>query len=141
MILVISEEEKKREPKRIHLARVTVNFQSAGGDAAACFLFKSHLQRVGGQEVIPAEVLLTPRSSLLGLLPALVDQHTRQLTGDRVTHGELQVSDERGVRTWKALTMVRWSLLEFLDRVFLLMSATFSLPCKRRGELHQCVFL
>lgn len=33
-----------------------------------------------------------------------------------------------GRSTWKALIMVRWSLFEFLDSTFLLMSAIFSLP-------------
>jgi len=36
--------------------------------------------------------------------------------------------------TWKALTMVRWSLLEFRDRVFRLLSAIFSLPWNGNGQ-------
>lgn len=39
--------------------------------------------------------------------------------------------------TWKALTIVRWSLLEFLDSVFLLMSAIFSLPWKRCRDIKE----
>lgn len=57
-----------------------------------------------------------------------------QFSCHRLTQGGQKVTDERG-RTWKALTIVRWSLLEFLDRVLRLMSATFSLPCERRAEI------
>lgn len=35
--------------------------------------------------------------------------------------------------TWKALIMVRWSLFEFLDSTFLLMSAIFSLPWEKHA--------
>ena len=97
---------------------------------------------------LPAQPGSPEECCLTGSCPSRTPSHTwhrgvwlhpspGQSVDDRFRHGSLysrhaaESWEMWGGFTWKALTMVRWSLLEFLDRVLLLMSAIFSLPWER----------
>lgn len=89
----------------------------------------THLERVGRQEVVPAEVLLSPGTTPFSFLPALARAHQMKTKSNHTTNRNVK-SQGCSCFTLTALTIVRWSLLEFLDRALLLMSAIFSLPWK-----------